>query len=49
VITVYRAVKLTSRYITSRREELLYAMRRDQEDRQRQGLRTMFKPLNHNG
>jgi hypothetical protein len=28
-----------------KREELLYAMRRDQEGRQCQGLRTVFKPL----
>jgi hypothetical protein len=45
VITVYRAVKFTSGQITSKREELLYAMRRDQEGRQHQGLRTIFKPL----
>jgi hypothetical protein len=40
-----RAVKFTSRQITSKREELLYVMRRDQEGSQRQGLRTIFKPL----
>jgi hypothetical protein len=28
-----------------KKEELLYAMRIDQEGRQRQGLRTIFKPL----
>jgi hypothetical protein len=26
-------------------EELLYAMRKDKEDRQRQGMRTIFKPM----
>jgi hypothetical protein len=40
VIIAYRAVKFTSGQITSQREELLYAMRTDQEGRQRQGLRT---------
>jgi hypothetical protein len=45
VITVYCAVKFTSGQITSKREELLYVMRRDQEGRQRQGLRTILKPL----
>jgi hypothetical protein len=35
----------TSLQITSKREELLYAMRRDQEGRQRQGQRTIFKPF----
>jgi hypothetical protein len=44
VIIVYHVVKFTSGCITSKREELLYAMRRDQEGRQRQ-LRTIFKPL----
>jgi hypothetical protein len=38
----YFAVKVTSGLITSKREELLYATRRDQEGRQREGL---FKPL----
>jgi hypothetical protein len=42
VIIVYRAVKFTSGQITSKREELLYAMRRDQEGRHCQGLRTIF-------
>jgi hypothetical protein len=37
MIIVYRAVKFTSGQITSKREELLYEMRRDQEGRQRQG------------
>jgi hypothetical protein len=32
-------------YRTSKREELLYAMKRDQEGRQHQGLRKVFKPL----
>jgi hypothetical protein len=31
--------------ITSKREELLYVMRRNQEGRQRQGLVTIFNPL----
>jgi hypothetical protein len=42
VIIVYRAVKFTSGQITSKREELLYVMRRDQEGSQLQGLRTLF-------
>jgi hypothetical protein len=45
MIIVYSAVKFTSGQITSKREELLYVMRRDQEGCQRQGLRTIFKPL----
>jgi hypothetical protein len=45
VIIVYRAVKFTSGQITSKREELLYAMRRDQEGCQRQGLGTIIKSL----
>jgi hypothetical protein len=45
VIIVYRAVKFTRGQITSKREELLYAIRRDQEGCQRQGLRTVFKLL----
>jgi hypothetical protein len=44
-IIVYRAVKFTSGEITSEREELLYAMGRDQEGRQHQGLRIIIKPL----
>jgi hypothetical protein len=43
VITVYRAVKFTSEQITSKMEEFLYAMKRDQEGRQRQGLRTIWE------
>jgi hypothetical protein len=45
VIIVSRAVKFTSGQTTSKMKELLYEMRRDQEGRQRQGLRTVFKPL----
>jgi hypothetical protein len=45
VIIVYRRVKFTSGYIASEREDLLYVMRIDQEGRQHQGLRTVFKPL----
>jgi hypothetical protein len=45
MIIFYRAIKMTSGQITSEREELLYATRRDQEGRQRQGLKTIFKPL----
>jgi hypothetical protein len=45
VIIIYSAVKFTSGPITSKREELLYVIRRDQEGRQRQGLRTVFKLL----
>jgi hypothetical protein len=45
VIIVYRTVKFTSGQIISKREELLYMLRRYQEGRQRQGLRTVFKPL----
>jgi hypothetical protein len=45
VMVVYRAVKFKSGQTTSKREELLYAMRIDQEGSQFQGLRTIFKPL----
>jgi hypothetical protein len=41
VIIVYRAVKFTSGKITSKREELLYAMRRDQEGCQCQGQKNI--------
>jgi hypothetical protein len=41
VTIVYRAVKFTSGQIASKSEELLYAMRRDQEGSQRQGMRTI--------
>jgi hypothetical protein len=37
--------KFTSGQVISKREKLLYAMGIDQEGRQRQGLRTIFKLL----
>jgi hypothetical protein len=45
MIIIYSAVKFTSGQIISKREELLYVIRRDQEGCQRQGLRTVFKLL----
>jgi hypothetical protein len=45
VIVVYPAVKFKSGEITSKKDEILYAIRRDQESRQRQGLRAIFKQL----
>jgi hypothetical protein len=45
LVTVYRAVKFTSGYITSKREELLYALRRDQEGVTVKDWETIFKPL----
>jgi hypothetical protein len=41
----YDAVKYMSGRIISKREELLYIMRRDQEGCHHQGLITIFKPL----